>query len=43
MYAREGFLIVSLSWVLLSLFGALPFYVSGYIPSYIDALFETVS
>ncbi len=43
MYAREGFLIVSLSWVLLSLFGALPFYISGYIPSYIDALFETVS
>ena len=43
MYAREGFLIVSLSWVLLSLFGALPFYASGYVPSYIDALFETVS
>ena len=43
MYAREGFLIVSLSWVLLSLFGALPFYASGHVPSYIDALFETVS
>lgn len=43
MFAREGFLIVSFSWVLLSLFGALPFWLSGEIPSYIDAVFETVS
>lgn len=43
MYAREGFLIVSFSWILLSLFGALPFFLSGEIPSYIDSLFETVS
>lgn len=43
LYAREGFLIVALSWVLLSLFGALPFYISGEIPSFIDAFFETVS
>lgn len=43
MYAREGLAAVSLSWVFLSVFGALPFYISGAIPSYIDALFETVS
>lgn len=43
MYAREGFLIVSFAWILLSLFGALPFVLSGAIPSYVDALFETVS
>ncbi len=42
-YAREGFLITTLSWVLLSAIGALPFYLSGEIPSYIDAFFETVS
>lgn len=42
-YAREGFLIVSLSWILLSFFGALPFVISGEIPSFIDAIFETVS
>ena len=43
MYAREGFLIVSLSWILVSALGALPFVLDGAIPSYIDALFETVS
>ena len=42
-YAREGFVIVSLSWVLLSALGALPFVLSGDIPNYIDAFFETVS
>ena len=42
-FAKEGFVIVSLSWVLLSVFGALPFVFSGSIPSYIDAFFETVS
>ncbi len=42
-YAKEGFLTVSLSWILLSAFGALPFWFSGEIPSYIDAFFETVS
>lgn len=42
-YAREGFVIVSLSWVLMSLFGALPFIISGAIPSFVDAIFETVS
>ena len=43
LYSREGFIIVSLSWIILSIFGALPFYISREIPSYIDALFETVS
>ena len=42
-YAQEGMITVSLSWVILSLFGALPFWLSGQIPSYIDALFETIS
>ncbi|MBR3816258.1 MAG: TrkH family potassium uptake protein [Clostridia bacterium] len=42
-YAREGFITVALAWIALSAFGALPFYISGEIPSYIDAFFETVS
>ena len=42
-FAKEGYIIVSMSWIILSVIGALPFYLSGYIPSYIDALFETVS
>ncbi len=42
-YAREGFVIASLSWIVLSLFGSLPFLISGCIPSFVDALFETVS
>lgn len=42
-YAREGFLVVSLTWVMLSFFGALPFWLSGEIPSMTDALFETIS
>ena len=41
--ARDGFVIVSLSWIVMSLFGALPFWVSQQIPQFIDALFETVS
>ena len=43
LFAREGFVVVGLSWVLMSAFGALPFVFSGDIPRYIDALFETVS
>ncbi len=43
MYAREGFVTVALCWIVLSLFGALPFVISGVIPSYIDAVFEVVS
>lgn len=42
-YAREGFVIVALSWIVMSLFGALPFVISGEIPSYVNALFEIVS
>ena len=43
LYAKEGFVIVAFSWILMSLFGAVPFVISGYIPNYIDALFETIS
>ncbi len=42
-YAKEGYVIVALTWILMSLFGALPFYLSGGIPNFIDAFFETVS
>ena len=42
-FAKEGLLITTLSWVLLSIFGAIPFVLDGAIPNYIDALFETVS
>ncbi|MBQ7277753.1 MAG: TrkH family potassium uptake protein [Clostridia bacterium] len=41
--AREGFVIVGLGWVLMSVFGALPFFISGGIPRFVDALFETTS
>ena len=41
--AREGFVCVSFSWIVLSLLGCLPFYFSGSIPNFIDALFEIVS
>lgn len=41
--AREGFVCVSLSWIMLSLLGALPFVISGAIPHYMDAVFEIVS
>ena len=40
---REGFLVVSLTWLALSLVGALPFVISGILPSYTDAVFETMS
>ncbi len=43
MYARDGFAIVSLSWFFVSLFGALPFFISGVIPAPVDAFFEAVS
>lgn len=42
-YATDGMVCVAVSWFVLSLVGAIPFYVSEAIPSYIDALFETVS
>jgi len=41
--AREGFLVVSLVWILMSISGALPFIFSGVIPNFIDAFFEAVS
>lgn len=40
---REGYLIVSLGWIVMSLFGAIPFVVHGAIPNYTDAFFETMS
>lgn len=42
-YAREGMVCVSISWIVISLLGCLPFTISGAIPNYIDALFEIVS
>lgn len=42
MYAKEGFICVALSWIILSIFGALPFFFSGN-TSFVDALFETAS
>ena len=43
LYTREGFVTVALSWIIMSVFGAMPFVLSGDIPSYVDALFETIS
>ena len=43
MYAKEGFVITALAWIVISLIGAVPFTLSGQIPSYLDAVFETVS
>ena len=43
LYLKEGCIATSLSWVILSIFGALPFFWSGEIPSFTDALFETIS
>jgi len=40
---REGYMIVSVSWLLMSIFGMLPYLISGTIPNIADALFETVS
>lgn len=42
-FAKEGFVVVALSWIMMSVIGALPFYLSGEIPSYVNALFETIS
>ncbi len=43
LYAKEGFVIVALSWIVMSIFGALPFMFTGVTASFVDALFETVS
>ena len=42
-YARDGFAVVALAWIAMSVFGAFPFVISGDIPNYVDAFFETVS
>lgn len=42
-YAKEGFIIVAFSWLIMSMIGAVPFVINGDIPSYVDAFFETVS
>ena len=42
-YAKEGLVCVGVSWVVLSMIGCLPFYISREIPAYIDAFFEMVS
>ena len=43
LHLKEGFLIVSSGWILFALIGALPFKISGFIPSYTNAFFETMS
>ena len=43
LYSRDGFALVAISWITLSIFGSLPFIFSGITTNYIDALFETVS
>ena len=43
LYARDGMAVVALAWIAMSLFGGLPFYISGDIPKYVDCIFETVS
>lgn len=43
MYAKEGFVTVSLAWIIMSLVGAVPFLISGEITSFVDAVFETIS
>ncbi len=42
-YSREGFVAVTFSWIMISLAGAVPMYLSGEYPSYIDAVFDTIS
>lgn len=43
MYLKDGFAVTTLSWLLLSLIGCLPLWISGCIPHFVDALFETIS
>ena len=43
LFLKEGFFVVALGWIIMSLFGAIPFVISGEIPRYIDAVFETAS
>ena len=43
MTRRDGYIVVAVSWVLFSIFGSLPYYISGFIPSFTDSYFETIS
>lgn len=43
LYSKEGYVIAALSWIVMSIFGAVPFMLTGVTNSYVDALFETVS
>ena len=43
LYQKEGFALVALVWIVMTIFGALPFVLNGDIPNYIDAIFETMS
>lgn len=43
LFLKEGFFVVALGWIIMSMFGAIPFVISGEIPRYIDAVFETAS
>ncbi len=43
MHPKEGFISVALSWIVISIFGAIPFMITGFVPNFFDALFETVS
>ena len=42
-FSKEGFVTVALSWIIISIFGAFPFMVTGFIPNFFDAFFETAS
>lgn len=42
-YVKDGFVVVSVCWICISLFGALPYFISGEIPSFMDCWFESVS
>lgn len=42
-YLKEGCVATALSWIVMSVFGCLPFYLTGAIPSFVDAMFETIS
>ena len=43
LYARDGFVIVTLSWIVMSFFGAIPMFLTKEIPNFLDAIFESVS
>ena len=43
LYGRDGMFIVAIGWIVISIIGCLPFYISGQIPSFVDSFFETVS